>query len=328
MTLAASPFTVEFPPWPVNGLVEDLRPMIEAECRRGRPMALATVRAAEGAAPRGLGAQMLVTGEGESWGYLAGGCIEADVIWHAGGVIADGQPRTLIYGAGGPIDLPLPCGGSIEVLVERLRPADTATRRLARSFQERRPVVWLSDGRTQRCAERAPCDPPPLRRWYDPPTRLVVVGADPTALALCDLAGRAGIAVVLARPKGPEAPPPLPGIAYLNGSMEEILAGGMVDPWTAVVSAAHDEDIDCAAALHALTAKAFLAGGIGSRRRGEILRARLRAAGAEEADAKAFLMPLGNPQSGRSPYQIALSALAAVMSAEYASRGSRRPVDA
>jgi xanthine dehydrogenase accessory factor len=102
--------------WPEFGLVDDIRPALATALREGEASALATLYAAEGGAPRGIGAQMLITRRSVA-GYVGGGCVEADVALHALQTIDDGAPRRLIYGLGGPIDIKLPCGGWIGLLV-------------------------------------------------------------------------------------------------------------------------------------------------------------------------------------------------------------------
>ncbi len=74
--------------WPVFGLQDDVRPLLSSLREAGQPAVLATLVAAEGGSPRGLGAQMLFGSEAVT-GYLSGGCVEADVALHAETVMAD-----------------------------------------------------------------------------------------------------------------------------------------------------------------------------------------------------------------------------------------------
>src|SRR3546814_4792955 len=100
-----------------------------AAADEGLSFALATIVAADGG-PRPVGAQMVVT-ETDSWGFLSGGCIESDVARNGREVIRDGRVRTLVYGKGSPfIDIRLPCGGRIEVAIERVGPGDRKSTRL------------------------------------------------------------------------------------------------------------------------------------------------------------------------------------------------------
>jgi xanthine dehydrogenase accessory factor len=88
-----------------------------------RPAALATLVAAKGVTPKKAGATMLVAGGGTILGSVTiGGCVDARVIEHADEVIANGQPRLLTMSLGDEDawDLGLTCGGTVEVLVQRL----------------------------------------------------------------------------------------------------------------------------------------------------------------------------------------------------------------
>ena len=82
---------------------------------RQQPCAVATIIALDGSGPRPVGTQMVV-GDGLLSGFLSGGCLEADVIGHAEGCLADGQPRRLTYGHGSPWpDIRLLCGARISM---------------------------------------------------------------------------------------------------------------------------------------------------------------------------------------------------------------------
>ncbi|MFE9578281.1 XdhC family protein [Nocardia sp. NPDC006044] len=88
------------------------------------PVALARVVDTTGPGPRELGAAMIVTGSGEVFGSVSGGCVEAAVVESARQVLATGHAVTdrFGYADGDGIAVGLTCGGEIEVFVERLGP--------------------------------------------------------------------------------------------------------------------------------------------------------------------------------------------------------------
>ncbi len=88
----------------------------------GLGVALATVLSTWGSAPRPAGSLLAVNERGEFVGSVSGGCVEGAVVGEAQGVIRDGAPRFLRYGISGERawEVGLACGGTIEVLVERL----------------------------------------------------------------------------------------------------------------------------------------------------------------------------------------------------------------
>ncbi len=323
--------------WPEFGLQDDVRPLLKALIQAGQPAVMATLVAAEGGSPRGLGAQMLF-GPSDVTGYLSGGCVEADVALHAEQVMADGLCKRLIYGVGGPADVRLPCGGSIELLLERLGPGDEAARRLIQAWDARTPALWLTDGEQRAClwpGEAAGALPATLRtaerlageggvcgftrspqvmfRRFDPSQRLVVIGADPPALAMASLGAQIGLRTTLVRPKGPLARPPAPGVDYLRSAPAEALAEVGLDPWTAVAVATHDAELDEEALSAALSSDAGYVGVLGSRRRLPERLDGLRRRGVSEAQLARLKAPIGLPLAGKSPWEIAVSVIGEVI---------------
>jgi xanthine dehydrogenase accessory factor len=99
----------------------------------GRGVAIAAVTGATGSTPRHLGARMAVAADGEQWGTIGGGKIEALVVAAAREVAAGAAPRVvrqhLIR------DLAMCCGGAMEVAITPAAPSREAIATLARSRQ-------------------------------------------------------------------------------------------------------------------------------------------------------------------------------------------------
>src|SRR5258708_20651439 len=133
----------------------DVRPTLRRVREAGLPCTLATLIAVEGGGPRPEGTQMVFAHRTEKSGgyvagYFSGGCVESDVADHAFACLADGEPRTLIYGEGSPWpDIQLLCGARIEIFLDRVAADDAALDELLAAHAERRPVVWVSDGVTR-----------------------------------------------------------------------------------------------------------------------------------------------------------------------------------
>lgn len=305
----------EFPAWPAFGYADDIRPALERARQVGRPSAIATIIALDGGGPRQVGAQMLIAGH-EVSGFLSGGCVEADVAVHALQTINDGQSRRLVYGLGSPwLDIQLPCGARMEVLVERVAADDRAVGILLEAEKARRPVFWTSDG------ARRECGPQPTAAWpgailrpSPPPLRLVVLGRDPTAMAMASLAAQSGMQVCLVRHLGPQTPPPLPNVAYYRGDAVEALRALQVDRWTAVAIANHDSEIDHLALVEILGSEAFYVGLLGARRRISSRLEALAAAGLGKGALARLRAPIGIDIGAKAPWEIAVSVVAEVMS--------------
>ena len=304
------------------GLADDMRPAMRAASAAGEVAALVTLYKVDGGGPRPPGAQMLLSA-GVTSGFLSGGCIESDVAIHAGRVIEDGAPRHLVYGEGSPWpDIRLLCGARLEILVERVAPNDSTMVQLLAETEARRPATWITDGRRRRiarpmadrgaaCAVRAA--PFELHRRHNPVPRLVVVGADPIALAVASLGAQSGFETTLVRPNGPDAPPPLVGVAYSRAKPDQALAAIGLDPWTAVAVATHDWETDQDALLTALPSAAGYVGVLGARRRLPERLDRLRAASVSEASLDRLRAPIGLDLGGKAPWEVAIAVIAQII---------------
>jgi len=312
------------PEWPLFGMTDDVRPALRAAQSAGKACALATLTTVEGGGPRPVGTQM-VFAPGITAGYFSGGCVESDVADHAFACLDDGQPRTLVYGEGSPWpDIQLLCGARIEIFVERVAADDPALAELLAAQEERRSVVWVSDGVSRECGpDISPWPEVRVLRQHDPVPRLIVVGGDPTALAIAQLGAQSEFETTLVRPKGPSDAPPIAGVAYSRAEPGEAFAAIGVDPWTAIAIATHDLETDRAALRAALPSAASYVGLLGARRRIADRLAPLRAEGAPEHLFAKLHAPIGIDIGGKAPWEVAVSVIGEIVALRYArARGS------
>lgn len=97
---------------------------LDAWTERGYSIALATVVATKRSAPRPTGAKMAISETGDVAGGVSGGCVEGAVAEVAEEVLRGGEPRLLHFGIADSEawEVGLPCGGEIDVYVERYEP--------------------------------------------------------------------------------------------------------------------------------------------------------------------------------------------------------------
>ena len=104
--------------------MKDVLEDVDAWTARGDAVALATVVATKRSAPRPPGAKMAINSRGEVSGMVSGGCVEGAVVEVAEEILLGGEPRLLHFGIADADawDVGLPCGGEIDVWVERYEP--------------------------------------------------------------------------------------------------------------------------------------------------------------------------------------------------------------
>jgi xanthine/CO dehydrogenase XdhC/CoxF family maturation factor len=88
----------------------------------GREVAIATVVDTWGSAPRPIGSNLVIDGDGNFEGSVSGGCVEGAVIAEAMDVIDTGKPRLLEFGVADEAawEVGLSCGGTIRDYVEKV----------------------------------------------------------------------------------------------------------------------------------------------------------------------------------------------------------------
>ena len=127
----------------MRDLLDELLP----RWRAGQPVGLATVTATWASAPRPAGAAMAVAPDGTAVGSVSGGCVEGAVYELCREVAGTGVPCTARFGVSDDdaVEVGLPCGGTIELYVERVDP-DTfpALDLLAGDVDAGRPVAVLT----------------------------------------------------------------------------------------------------------------------------------------------------------------------------------------
>jgi xanthine dehydrogenase accessory factor len=96
-------------------------------CRAARPFALATVVQVSGSAPLPPGTALAVDADGTVVGSVSGGCVEGAVYELCRQVLEDGGAPSRArfgYSDDDAFAVGLTCGGEIDVLVQRVEPAD------------------------------------------------------------------------------------------------------------------------------------------------------------------------------------------------------------
>jgi len=290
---------------------------------KGAPMALATVVSTWGSAPRPRGSHMIVHADGRFEGSVSGGCVESDNMAAAADVIAGAPFQLKRYGVADAAawEVGLPCGGEIEVLVQPVSAEGFDPELFDRIGEARDTGQTLSvttDLSTGQSTLR-PLEGAAFINRYEPPRRLLCIGAVQIAQALAGLARELGIATVVIDPRARFLTAErFPGVTLDDRWPDDAVAAYAPGSSTAVVTLSHDTKIDDPALIAALAAPTGYVGALGSRRSHAARRERLAAAGIAQVDLDRIDAPVGLDIGAIGPAEIALSIAAAMVAAFHA----------
>lgn len=266
---------------------------IEAALHNG-PKALAIITGIEGASYRPLGAVMVCDQKGNRHGSLSSGCIEKDVALHCVEALRDGQSRRLRYGSRSPfMDLQLPCGGGLDVLIVP-NPDPSALARVASDMANRETSTLQFEN---------------ISLTIEPDIRFIIFGKGPETQALSRLAQSAGYLVETYSPD-PETLADIDGHFLPSPRWPE---GLCPDRRSAICLFFHDHDWEPPILAEALASEAFYIGAQGSRRAHEARCEALMHYGVPPDALTRIAAPFGLIPSVRDPKTLAVSVLSHVL---------------
>jgi len=328
--------------WPFFALKNDIPRMIANWRGQLGTFALATLVARTGSSPQPVGCQMLVGTDGHIAGYVSGGCVESNLAYLAQDIIRTRRGQFLAFGADSPyMDVQLPCGTRIELAVDAFDEDEPAITTLLDNAENRTPSLLAGDiesgervtvalngavpeakgeaghllrnifqGRTVADLPVAGQIGQMYWKTYTPTPRLIINGGDPVAVALALLAQVSGFEVIINRSHGPTMGIDHPEIGYRRLDAKALFSEVPADPWTAIVTTSHNMDVDHEILMEALPTDAFYIGVLGSRTHLVERRARLKAAGMDEAVIDRLRAPVGMNIGAEGPNEIAVSIIA------------------
>jgi len=151
---------------------------------------------------------------------------------------------------------------------------------------------------------------------YNPPLRLIVVGAVHIAQGLVPFASQVGFAVTVVDPRRSFASDErFPDVAVRTDWPDEAMDALRPDSRTAVITLTHDPKLDDPALDRALKSPAFHIGALGSRRTHAARLKRLRELGHDEASLARIKGPVGLDIGAVTAPEIALSIVAELVAA-------------
>ena len=288
---------------------------------REAPLAIATVISTWGSAPRPRGSHMLINGDGRFEGSVSGGCVEGDVLALADQVMATGRALQRRYGVadGSAWEVGLPCGGSIDVLVQPVGEAGfpaSLGEAIEQGLRDGRPVTVSTDLETGLSALGEAAGAGMFVNHYTPPRRLFIVGAVQIAQSLVAIARTLGLHPIVIDPRERYLTTDRFPDAILDDRWpDEALAAWKPDSASAVVTLSHDPKIDDPALIEALRTPAGYIAALGSTRSHRARLERLAQAGVTAADLVRIEGPAGARIGAVRAPEIALSIAAGMVAA-------------
>ncbi|GAB2858534.1 XdhC family protein [Pseudoduganella ginsengisoli] len=297
----------------------------------GHDTALVTVAATWGSSPRPPGSLMAIRADGMVAGSVSGGCIEDDLIAgvHERGLdgLFNGRPAFAVrYGidADTAHRFGLPCGGTLELVIERVGPG-TRLAELLEALQGRGLVareLHLPSGRVTlgeaESFREVALDGDMLTMAFGPRYRLLVIGAGQLSAYLCQVALGLGFDITVCDPRDEYAQSwHVPGVTMVRGMPDDVVLAMQPDCSTAVIALTHDPKLDDLALMEALRSPAFYVAAIGSRLNNAKRRMRLmQHFGLEHEQLDRLHGPAGLYIGSKTPPEIALSILAEMVAAK------------
>jgi len=288
---------------------------------RGHRVTLGTVVHTWGSAPRPPGSLMIIRDDGQVAGSVSGGCIEDDLIRRvAAGELALRMPEVTVYGSTAEEvrRFGLPCGGSVQIVLEPLSPSSqlrelltaiASHQRIERSLCLRTGLVRLAPPQE---GDRVRFDGQQLVTVHGPRLRLLIIGGGQLSRYLAHMAQMLDYQVTVCEPRTEyhEGWSDLPGVTLSAMMPDDLVLAMNLDHNCAVVAITHDPKLDDLALMEALRTPAFYVGALGSRINNERRRERLLEFDVSPEEAARLRGPVGLRLGGQTPPEIGLSILA------------------
>jgi len=295
--------------------------------REGRRAVMGTIVRTWGSAPRPVGALVAIRDDGLVVGSVSGGCIEDDLVERVRSrALAATLPERVTYGvtAEEAFRFGLPCGGTIELVLEPLSAASRvaellervgAGRQTLRTLDLKSGAVQLADGSG---SDVLSVDDERLASVHGPRWRLLIIGAGQLTHYVAQMALALDYQVTICDPREEYADGWLVAGTNLVRTMpDDTVLSMQPDRNTAVIALTHDPKLDDLALIEALKSSAFYVGAIGSQRNQAKRKERLLEFGVTAEQMARMHGPVGLKYGARTPPEIAVAILAEMTATKY-----------
>jgi xanthine dehydrogenase accessory factor len=288
---------------------------------QGHRVVLGTVVRTWGSAPRPPGSLMVIRDDGQVAGSVSGGCIEDDLIGRvARGELALRLPEVTSYGttAEEVRRFGLPCGGTVQLVLEPLGP-QSQLRELLVDIERHQRVQRCLDLATGLVrlkpateGDRLDFDGNTLATVHGPRLRLLIIGGGQLSRYLASMAVMLDYQVTVCEPRVEyhEGWDSMAGVTLSSVMPDDLVLAMSLDHNSAVVAVTHDPKLDDLALMEALRTPAFYVGALGSRHNNNNRRERLLQFDVTPEEAARLRGPVGLNLGALTPPEIAMSIVA------------------
>ncbi len=298
--------------------------------KSGRRAVMGTIVRTWGSAPRPVGSLVVIRDDGLVTGSVSGGCIEDDLVDRVrAGALAATKPQKVTYGitAEDAFKFGLPCGGTLELVLEPVTAASKVSELLARIIEGKQTLRTLdmATGRVT-LAEGTGTDvlsvtDERLITVHGPRWRLLIIGAGQLTHFVAQMALALDYQVTICDPREEYADGWLvPGTTLVRTMPDDTVVEFRPDRNTAIIALTHDPKLDDLALIEALKSSAFYVGAIGSKKNQQARRDRLVEFGVTGTQMDRLHGPIGLKNGARTPSEIAVSILAELTGVKYGYR--------
>ncbi len=301
---------------------------------QGHPLILVTVLKTWGSSPRPPGSLMVMRKDGVHAGSVSGGCVEEDLLRrYREDELSDSYPTCIDYGVNRQeaARFGLPCGGRLELLIERLESKSQLRQLLeamqqqallARSVNLRNGEVLLTSAKPD---QEFSYSYDAVTKVFGPRWQMLLIGAGHLSRCVSQLALLLDYRVIVCDPREEYAQAWAMAGTELVGMMPDDAVRRFVGhERSLVIALTHDPKLDDLALLDALETGAFYVGAIGSDRNSEARRTRLLQMGLSAQQLKRLHAPVGLDIGSHTPPEIAVSILAEITALRNAARRTVR----
>ncbi len=298
--------------------------------RAGKDLWLITIVSTWGASPRPAGSLCIFDpAANRSVGSLSGGCIEEDLFSELASRAPVPQPFLKRYG-GSPEEqerLQLPCGGTLELLVEslqcggeqqsdllahfeRLYDSLSQSKRIVRCVDLSTGLVSISEAIGDAGKPGVSLEHEQLLHCLGPKNQLLLIGAGEVSGYLLELAKSLDFEITLCDPREnflQRQRSELEGERVEQCMPDDLVFSRFQHRYCAVLALAHDPRVDDLALLAALEGDCFYVGAMGSERTSAKRRERLLSLGITEGQLARLHAPIGMNIGSKTPPEIAVS---------------------